>query len=83
MKIDSHGIKQNKGSINSLLAFLEETLPNQKWGYMGLIVEIDPTVDHNNQNILIRWTDLVEGFNDRLIVHSLEEFHTLFVKFEQ
>ena len=37
-------------------------------------VELDPTVDFNSQNILIRWEDLEEGFNDKIIVYSLKEF---------
>ena len=43
---------------------------------MGMKVELDPTVDFTNQNLLVRWLDLDEGFNDKIIVYSLKEFQT-------
>lgn len=82
MKINQHGTKQSIGQINTLVDYLVETNDLQKWDYMGLTVEIDPTVDYNNQNILIRWLDVNEGFNDRLIVNSLREFNSHFAKIE-
>ena len=78
MKIDAHGIKQINGEINPLLFYLENKDDLQRWNYMGLKVEIDPTVDHNNQNILVRWVDIDEGFNDKIIVNNLNEFNLLF-----
>lgn len=83
MKIDQHGTRQSIGNINTLVDYLENSSDFQKWNYMGLTVEIDPTVDFNNQNILVRWLDLNEGFNDRLIVNSLIEFNSHFTKTEQ
>lgn len=80
MKFDQHGVRKNTGRINSLSDYLTEADDLQKWMYMGLIVEIDPTVDFNDQNVLVRWTDIVEGFNDRLIVNSLSEFNEHFKK---
>ncbi len=82
MKINQHGTKQSIGQINTLVDYLVETNDLQKWDYMGLTVEIDPTVDYNNQNMLIRWLDVNEGFNDRLIVNSLSEFNSHFAKIE-
>jgi hypothetical protein len=37
-------------------------------------VKIDPTVDYDDENILIRWTDISEGFNDKVIYYNLAEF---------
>ncbi|OIP83254.1 MAG: hypothetical protein AUK44_05535 [Porphyromonadaceae bacterium CG2_30_38_12] len=82
MKITQHGTKQSIGQINTLVDYFEEANDLQKWNYMGLTVEIDPTVDYNNQNMLIRWFDVNEGFNDRLIVNSLSEFNIHFAKIE-
>ncbi|PIV16412.1 MAG: hypothetical protein COS42_10135 [Flavobacteriales bacterium CG03_land_8_20_14_0_80_35_15] len=78
MKIDAHGSKQKGGKINPLLSYLKKFNDIQKWDYMGLTVEIDCTVDHKNQNLLVRWIEYSEGFNDRLIVYSFEEFNSLF-----
>lgn len=80
MKIDAHGTKQINGKINPLIEFLEKTDGKQQWNYRGLIVEIDPTVDHHSQNVLVRWTDILEGFNDRVIVKDLNEFNFNFTK---
>ncbi|OIP01485.1 MAG: hypothetical protein AUJ98_04350 [Bacteroidetes bacterium CG2_30_33_31] len=78
MKIDAHGTNQKGGKINLLLSYLKKFNDIQKWNYMGLAVEIDCTVDYKNQNLLVRWIDYTEGFNDRLIVYSLLEYNSLF-----
>lgn len=78
MKFDQHGNRQSIGKINTLADFLLEAEDLQKWDYKGLTVEIDPTVDFNNNNVLFRWTDINEGFNDRVIIYSLTEFHKHF-----
>lgn len=78
MKFDFKGNKESKTKIHSFVAFIDEVNDLQKWSYMGLEVEIDPTVDFNNENILIRWTSIDEGFNDKIIVYSLLEFQSLF-----
>jgi len=80
MKFDQHGIRQRTGQINDLAVYLTETNELQKWNYMGLTVEIDPTVDYNNNNVLVRWTDINEGFNDKIIVNSKNEFDKHFSK---
>lgn len=82
MKFNQHGTRQSIGRINTLADFLEEVDDLQKWDYMGLTVEIDPTVDFNDLNVLVRWLDINEGFNDRIIVNSLNEFNTHFRKIE-
>ena len=78
MKFDYKGIPKNDTKIQSLIAFIEDISDLQKWFYMGLTVEIDPTVDYNDENILIRWTSINEDFNDKIIVYSLLEFQSLF-----
>ena len=78
MKFDFKGNKESRTKIQSFVAFINEVDDLQKWFYMGFEVEIDPTVDFNNENILIRWTSIDEGFNDKIIVYSLLEFQSLF-----
>lgn len=79
MKFDYHGKYSTEGKIAPLVKLLEKTDSNQLWDYMGLKVEIDPTIDFNNQNVLIRWVDVEEGFNDKMIVYSVEEFNANFI----
>ena len=78
MKFDYKGTQRVQTKIESLIALFENTNSFQKWIYMGLEVEIDPTIDYNNENSLIRWTSIEEGFNDKIIVSSLLEFQSLF-----
>lgn len=78
MKFDFKGNKENKTKIQSLISLIEKANDLQKWSFKGLEVEIDPTIDYNNENILIRWTSINEGFNDKIIVYSLLEFQSLF-----
>lgn len=82
MNFDQHGTRQHNGQINALADFLTEADSLQKWekDYMGITVEIDPTVDYIDNNVLVRWTDTLEGFNDKIIVSSLEEFNQHFTK---
>lgn len=80
MKFDFKGIKRNQSKIDSLIALFENTNGLQIWNYMGLEVEIDPTIDYNNENALIRWTSIKEDFNDKIIVSSLSEFQSLFIQ---
>ena len=77
MKLDFKGKERNNTKINNLIDLLQ-TSDTQIWNYMGLKVEIDPTIDYGNENILIRWLDKAEGFNDKIIVYSLYEFQNLF-----
>ena len=79
MKIEYKGNLNKKGEINDLVHYLENSSTNI-WKYMGMKVELDPTVDFTNQNLLVRWLDLDEGFNDKIIVYSLQEFQVHFKK---
>lgn len=76
MKIEFKLNQVKKGNILNLVEYLESSSNN--WLYEGMNVEIDPTVDFKNQNVLIRWLDLKEGFNDKIIVNSLKEFKSKF-----
>lgn len=76
MKIEFKLNQVKKGNILSLVEYLESSSNN--WLYEGMNVEIDPTVDFKNQNVLIRWFDIDEGFNDKIIVNSLKEFKSKF-----
>lgn len=77
MKLDFKGTERNKTKIQTLIDLLQSN--NTKlWEYMGLNVEIDPTIDYDGENTLVRWLDIDEGFNDKIIVYSLDEFQNLF-----
>ena len=77
MKLDFKGTKRNTIKIQSLIDLLQSST-SQLWEYMGLKVEIDPTIDYDIENVLVRWLDIDEGFNDKIIVYSLDEFQNLF-----
>jgi hypothetical protein len=77
MKLDFKGTERNTTKIQSLIDLLQ-TSDSHLWNYMGFKVEIDPTIDYSNENILVRWLDTDEGFNDKIIVYSLLEFQSLF-----
>lgn len=77
MKLDFKGTKRRITKINTLVDLLQST-DIQLWEYVGLKVEIDPTIDFDNENALVRWLDVDEGFNDKIIVYSLDEFQNLF-----
>lgn len=78
MKFDYKGFERNNTKIEYLISLFKKIENSQKWIYMGLEVELDPTVDYYNENILIRWISVEEGFNDKIIVSSLLEFQILF-----
>lgn len=77
MKLDFKGTKPSTTKILPLVDLLQST-DILLWEHMGLKVEIDPTVDLDNENVLLRWLDTEEGFNDKIIVYSLYEFQNLF-----
>jgi hypothetical protein len=77
MKLDFKGTKRRITKIKTLVDLLQST-DIQLWEYVGLKVEIDPTIDFDNENALVRWLDVDEGFNDKIIVYSLDEFQNLF-----
>ncbi|HNL15674.1 MAG TPA: hypothetical protein PKJ74_01570 [Chitinophagales bacterium] len=74
MKFDYKGKETSESRIVDFINYLKETDASSLWNYMGLTVEIDPTVDYGSENVLIRWTDINEGFNDKIIYHNLVEF---------
>lgn len=78
MKFDSKGNEKFVKNIDELIGLLRNANDLKTWEYMGLEVVLDPTVDFTNENILIRWTDINEGFNDKIIVHSTQEFNSMF-----
>lgn len=65
-------------NIKPLFNYFESMNPNANWEYKGMIVELDPTIDFKENDALIRWLDVNEGFNDKIIVNSLEEFNSNF-----
>jgi phenolic acid decarboxylase len=65
-------------SIEDFIQLLQIVSDDQLWEYEGLAVAIDPTVDYNHQNVLVRWHEIQEGFNDKIILYSLLEFQSLF-----
>jgi hypothetical protein len=78
MKFDFKGNPNLQTGITDFIQYLKVVEVNQKWLYQGLTVTIDPTVDYVNGNVLVRWLDENEGFNDKIILSSLHEFKTLF-----
>ena len=50
------------------------------WQYMGMDVELDPTVCFADESVLVRWTAFENGFNDRLILKTKEQFLQNFSK---
>jgi len=74
MKFDYKGIMNKTNAIQDFVHLLETVDNKSIWNYKGLTVTIYPTVDFNNENVLMRWTDIHEGFNDRIIYQSLNDF---------
>lgn len=78
MKFDYKGNADKSTKIKDFVNVLVNVSDYQLWQYIGLSVKIDPTVDYTNENVLIRWLDINEGFNDKIIVNSLNEFNNNF-----
>lgn len=78
MKVEIKNSDLKAASIYSLLDYFESLGETPVWEYMGLKVEIDPTIDFKGNDALIRWTDIEEGFNDKLLVNSILEFQSNF-----
>lgn len=78
MKVEIKNPQIKTASINSLLVYFESLGDSPKWEYNGLKVELDPTIDFKGNDALIRWTDIEEGFTDKLLVNSLKEFQSNF-----
>ena len=80
MKVDYKNKVVFDAKIVSLVNYLQKADSSSLWNYMGMKVEIDPTADFIDNNVLVRWSDVVEGFNDKVIINSLEEFQQQFQK---
>ena len=78
MKLDFKGSERSDTKIQGLIDILKSAKDMQLWEHVGLKVEIDPTIDYNSENILVRWLDIEEAFNDKIIVNSLNEFNVFF-----
>lgn len=74
MKFDFKGIEHSENKIPDFVRYIQAIAESSLWIYKGLTVELDPTVDYSNNNVLIRWKDIEEGFNDKAIYHKLAEF---------
>lgn len=78
MKVEIKNSNQNPTIIKPLFDYFQSLREISYWEYNGLKVELDPTFDFKNNDALIRWTDILEGFNDKLVVNSLAEFNKKF-----
>jgi hypothetical protein len=78
MKVEIKNSNYNPTLIKPLYEYFHSLEEIPKWEYNGLIVELDPTIDFKGNDALIRWMDIQEGFNDKVIVNSLEEFQSNF-----
>ena len=79
MTFDAFGTRKEKSHFNNFVDFISEQ-PHDNWEYYGMSVELDPTVDFVNETIKFRWLDLNEGFNDKIILKTKEDFFTTFKK---
>ena len=78
MKLDFKNSEIASSPIVPLVNYLSSIKDGQLWHYLGMEVEIDPTIDYMDSNALIRWTDINEGFNDKFIINSLAKFNEYF-----
>ena len=78
MNVELKNLNHKPNAINSLIEYLQSLTQIPIWEFNGLIVELDPTIDCKGNDALIRWTDINEGFNDKLIINSLAEFKFYF-----
>lgn len=74
MKFDCKGTQTKNFLLNDFVEMLNSLNDNSLWNYKGLQVEIDPTPDYSDNNILVRWKDINEGFNDKIIYYNLAAF---------
>ncbi len=75
MTFDIRGtkIESDNQVFNNFVDFIKEQ-DFAGWEYLGMNVELDPTVCYSDESILIRWCDLDEGFNDKILLNTIEEF---------
>lgn len=78
MKVELKNSNHKPNEIKSLIVYFQSLNQMPVWEFKGLIVELDPTIDCKANDALIRWTDINEGFNEKLIINSLTEFKSYF-----
>ncbi len=78
MKVEIKNENHEPKNIKPLIEYFQSLTHLPVFEYKGLEVEVDPTIDFKANDALIRWTDINEGFNDKLIVNSLAEFKSYF-----
>lgn len=78
MKVEFKNSSHKPNTIKPLIVYFQSLNRLPVFEYKGLIVELDPTIDCKADDALIRWTDINEGFNDKLIINSLAEFKSYF-----
>jgi hypothetical protein len=78
MKIEIKNENYKPKNIKPLIEYFQSLIQLPIFEFKGLMVEVDPTIDCKANDALIRWTDINEGFNDKLIINSLAEFKTYF-----
>lgn len=78
MKVEIKNENHKPKNIKPLIEYFQSLTLLPVFEFKGLKVEVDPTIDYKANNALIRWTDLNEGFNDKLIINSLAEFKSYF-----
>lgn len=78
MRVEIKNQSYKPSSIKPLFNYFESINSISKWDYKGMLVELDSTIDFKENNALIRWLEMNEGFNDKIIVNSLEEFSANF-----
>lgn len=74
MKVELKNSNHKPNTIKPLIEYFHSLNQLPVWEFKGLIVELDPTIDCKANDALIRWTDINEGFNDKIIINSLNEF---------
>lgn len=78
MQVDSKNKVNKKSSIYQLYQFLLSVKDGSIFSYNGLKVEIDSTFDFVDNNVLVRWVNIKEGFNDKVLLANVTEFQTNF-----
>ena len=81
MTFDVRGKKtESSNRIFEEFVDFRQTQDFNGWQYMGMDVELDPPVCFADESVLVRWTDFENGFNDRLILKTKEQFLQNFSK---
>ena len=78
MKVEIKNPDVKPSTIKPLFDYFKSFNQSPTWIFNGLVVELDPTIDFKGNDALIRWTDIEEGFNDKMIINSLAVFQQQF-----